>query len=91
MIEVIEGKQCEVTERKGEHSKVDLIRNGGHTCQVASQGDFNGSESQGMKEARPALLKVECREAWHGSSEQSAMIHWEHSWGLRQMGENSAV
>lgn len=56
----IEGKKYEMMERKGEHSKVDLIRNANHTYQMASQGDTNGSESQGKKEARPAILKAEC-------------------------------
>ena len=66
--------------KRGGHGKVDLIRNINYPYQMASQGDPIGSESQGMKDARPAILKAEWRGAWHGSSEQSAVIHWEHSW-----------
>lgn len=76
---------------RGGLDKVDLIRNVNYTHQMASQGDLIATESQGMQEARPATLKAEWRGAWHGSSEQSAMIHWEHSWGLRHVGENSGV
>lgn len=43
-----------------------------------------------MKNARFTTLKVEQREAWPGSSEQSPVIHWRRSWGPKQTAEGAA-
>lgn len=80
-----------MVEKRGGHGKVDLIRNINYPYQTTSQWDPIGSESRGMEDARPATLEAEWRGAWHDSSEQSAVIHWEHSWGLRHVGDGSAV